>query len=367
VLIKLIQSEDRKALESWDDFLLNCPRGHYRQLSTWLRSFKAYGFDFSVLLGQESANQPIRAGIGILHFGNRLFRLMTALGPIVDAGFEEASSEILDAAINYAQNAGTSVLQLQFPCSDNVQLPALLPSISLSERHLFQEGIAFQMGSAPNQMLWVDFPTNQDAREWRETLLDRFDSHTRRNVRAAEKQTVEVSEATTESELKSAYSIVEKNAEDHGYSVRTWRDFGNTLIEQVEKHQAIVLVAHHEGKTLGTHYGVLAGKRYSYIMGGTTRTQPDRKIGHLLHWKAMNRARELGLTGYDFTSGGSPGVMRFKMGFAPKEIEFVQPRFIVFSPVRHVAFRFVYPWLKKHKRIVSGLLSSARRAFKLHS
>jgi lipid II:glycine glycyltransferase (peptidoglycan interpeptide bridge formation enzyme) len=78
-----------------------------------------------------------------------------------------------------------------------------------------------------------------------------------------------------------------------------------------------VLVACREGQFLGAHYGVLAGQRWSYLMGGTTRTEKDYKVGDFMQWQAMKIARALGLRGYDLTSWGSPGVMEFKKGFSP--------------------------------------------------
>ena len=91
-----------------------------------------------------------------------------------------------------------------------------------------------------------------------------------------------------------------------------------SLLEAV----VVILVARQQGIDLGVHYGVIAGQRYNYLMGGTVRAQPDLGVGHFLHWMAINRAKDLGLMGYDLTSGGSSGVMRFKMGFGPSHVKF---------------------------------------------
>src|SRR5207302_7771402 len=77
-----LTSADRVQLDRWDEFLLNSPRGHYCQLSTWLRSFEAYGFRFAVLIARAASSGPIVGGIGVVEFGNRVLRLIAApIGP----------------------------------------------------------------------------------------------------------------------------------------------------------------------------------------------------------------------------------------------------------------------------------------------
>jgi lipid II:glycine glycyltransferase (peptidoglycan interpeptide bridge formation enzyme) len=117
-----------------------------------------------------------------------------------------------------------------------------------------------------------------------------------------------------------------------------------------------MLTAQYKNALVGAHYGVVAGRRYSYIMGGTERIE-SLKTGHILHWSAMKKARDLNLLGYDFTSGGSPGVMRFKMGFRPDHIHFIEPRYYVFSEARYKVFNLVYPWARRHRGQISKILS----------
>ena len=166
----------------------------------------------------------------------------------------------------------------------------------------------------------------------------------------SEKNGLSLLRLTKEPELKEAYSIIELNGQEQGYSTRSWEAFGPTLIEQVHKGQAVVLVACREGQILGAHYGVLAGRRWSYLMGGTVRTDKDYNVGAFLHWQVIKTARAMGLRGYDLTSWGSSGVAQFKMGFRPTHIEFSSPQHFILSPWRFTGFMKIYPALKKYKR-----------------
>ncbi len=348
---------DRRQLEEWDGFLLNSPRGHYCQLSAWLRSYCAFGFDFDVLIARGERGGPIVGGAGVLRFDKRPFRIMTVpIGPIVDVGQENAAEPILQATLDYAREVKVAVLQLHFPCSTEYELPALLPAARLPDLTSSEAGIAFQYGHAHNEMLWIEFPPRVDEETWRDQALRSFGQYHRKKIRQAGRNGLEAFEASTEAELRDAYSVIEENARLHGYQVRAWKDVREMMIEQVNNRQAIMLVARHRGRSVGAHYGALAGRRYTYALGGILAEGRELKAGYFLQWEAMNKAKRLGLSGYDLTSKGTPSVWEFKKGFRPKHIPFVAPRYFVFSKFRYKAFSWAYPKLREHREPVSKIL-----------
>jgi len=359
--LEWLTPHDSGRLRLWDEFLLNSPRGHYCQLSTWLRSFEAYRFTFAVLIARRLPSGPIAGGVGVLQFGNETFGLMTVpVGPILDIGCEDLGQPLLEETLRRARSNGVFLLQLQFPCSTATRSAALVDTIPLPENTQAHAGLPFSTANAPNQMLWIAFPKELEGEAWDEQMLHGFSTMTRRNIRLSQEQELELREVVGEAEMRQAYSIIERNGREQGYATRSWDDFGSTLLDQVAEHQAIMLVAQHHDKPVGAHYGVLAGQRYSYLLGGTARDGGDLKIGHFLHWMAMKKARELNLLGYDLTSGGSAGVMRFKMGFRPEHIRFVSPRYYILSRWRYQLFVRSYPWLRRHKQVVSKILSFGR-------
>jgi lipid II:glycine glycyltransferase (peptidoglycan interpeptide bridge formation enzyme) len=96
-------------------------------------------------------------------------------------------------------------------------------------------------------------------------------------------------------------------------------------------------------------------------MGGTLRTEPDLKVGHFTHWQAMKRARELNLLGYDFTSGGSAGVMRFKQGFNPQRITFDGHRHVQLRPMRASLLEYGSSFAARRKARIGTILSGLAR------
>jgi hypothetical protein len=359
--LEWIRFGDKDRLKEWDEFLLNSPRGHHCQLSTWLKSYRVFGCDFEVLIARDESNGPIIGGAGLIHFDRRIFRIASIpIGPIVDIGQEDAAEPILQAALDYARGAGVATLQLHFPCSTECDLPALLPAAKLPDLPHSQDGIAIRYGRADNEMLWMELPTRLDDELWRDLALRSFSEHHRRSIRKAERNGLEAFEASTDTELREAYSMIEENARLQGYSVRAWKDLGETLIEQVKSRQAIMIVARHRGRNVGANYGALAGKRYAYVLGGITTEGRDLNAGYFLQWEAMNKAKRLGFSGYDLTSMTNPNVWEFKRGFRPKVIQFVKPQYFVFSKLRYKAFSWAYPKLLAGREPMLKILRAVR-------
>jgi lipid II:glycine glycyltransferase (peptidoglycan interpeptide bridge formation enzyme) len=337
-------------LDQWDQFLMSSPRGHYCQLSTYLKSFKGYGGNSHVIVAKDRWKDQIIGGIGLLEFGTKpLNMVLAAMGPIIDVGYEDCFSPLISEALSYSKSVGAFLFQLKIPFTEEFIDPAILPKISMPIGICYCAGFPVDLIAVPNQMLWIEYGETASIEEWESRMFKRFTSSKRRNIRISEKNGLSMLRATEDSELRRAYSLIESNGREQGYSTRSWEEFGPTLVEQVNKGQAIVLVACRDGQLLGAHYGVLAGKRWSYLMGGTVRTEKDYKVGDFMQWQAMKTARTLGLRGYDLTSWGSSGVAEFKKGFSPTHIQFASPHYVVLSRLRFSAFMKAYPVLKKYK------------------
>jgi hypothetical protein len=355
--LEWISSGDMARLKEWDEFLLNSPRGHYCQLSTWLKSYCVFGCDFEVLIARNERSGPIIGGAGLLHFDRRIFRIaIMPIGPIVDIEKDAAAGPILRAALDHSRDVGVAALQLHFPCSAEYDLPALLPATRLPELPSSQTGVVVKDGRAQSEMLWIDIPALLDDEAWRDLALRSFGQDHRRKIRQAERSGLEAFESSTEAELREAYSVIEENARLQGYQVRAWKDLGATLLEQVNNRQAIMLVARHQGRNVGAHYGALAGRRYTYVLGGITNEGRALKAGYFLQWEAMNRAKKLGFSGYDLTSMTTANVWDFKRGFRPKLVPLVESRYCVFSKMRYKAFNWAYPKPRGHREPVLKLL-----------
>lgn len=353
--IKYLESE--QDFQSWDMFLQSSPRGHYAALSTWLKSFNAYGATFKIVVLEKEQN--IIAGLGMVVFGKGAFKLVTVMvGPVLNFGAEQYDNILINESISYSKKIGAFLFQIRIPYNQSIHSDFLLHSVDLPESVHFQKGYPFKVASAPNLLFLVDLGKEKYSKQWEEEILMGFKSETRRNIRKALNNNLELRVAENEEMLRRAYAIIEENGSNQGYAVRTWDSFRDTLILQVEKKQAIVLMAFIKDELLGAHYGVISGGRYSYIMGGTKRTKKDYKVGHYLHWNAIVNAKKMNLKAYDLLATGSSGVKRFKEGFRPLELEFDTPYFTVLSSWKYYLFVGIFPYMKKYKKYLAKIANT---------
>jgi GNAT acetyltransferase-like protein len=353
-----IAGNQEQELEQWDEFLMKSPRGHYCQFSTWLASFQSYGFDYQVLVARKYRGGPIIGGMGCISVGALGFRVFTSpVGPLVDLGQEELAPILFAEAVARAKESGSAIFEYLLPTSEHFP-EFLLPLGSLAHPDQSARGWPIPMGQAPAQMLWVDYGRVSNHPDWDTAMLSSFDAATRRNIRTSLKTRLVARDASTQDELRGAWSLIEQNGVTQGYATRRWSEFGHVLERQVRGKQAAVIAAWLDDRLVGAVYGMLAGQRFSYIMGGTLRLEDDLKVGHFTHWHAMKKAKHLNLRGYDFTSGGPPGVMRFKLGFNPQHVVFPGPQHLNLRGIQANVLKRCVRIAVKHKRQFSGIAST---------
>ncbi len=348
-------------LAEWDEFQMESPRGHYCQLSSWLKSFRAFGGKERVVVARGS-DGTILGGSGCISWRKWGVEFWTSpAGPVVREGCEECAASILEGAASGAKQAGAMALILQ----PTVPRSAALPEVLLSREYLpSNPDLSTRIrlpGMAVGEMMWIDFSRAGRGSDWEEGLLATFSQHTRRDIRSALRSELAIMDPHDQEQMQTVYEVIETNGRSQGYATRTWDDLGQTIIEQVKRGQAILFGVAFEKRLVGAYYGVLAGRRLSYMMGGTIRVGGSLKVGHFAQWMAIKKAHGLGLAGYDLTSFGTSGVNTFKMGFNPEIIELVPAQQVVFQPLRYRMWVNVLPMVRRHARFFARLMRDKRR------
>jgi len=345
-------------MAEWDRFQMNEPRGHYCQLSTWLKSFRVFG-GTEMVLAARGPDGTILGGAGCIRWRKWGFEFWTCpAGPIVQQGNEHCAAPILQEAAERAREAGAMALIVQPPVPRSPALPQML----LPDEHLPPHpDLATRMrlpGMAVEEMMWIVFSRDGVVSSWEEGLLSTFTQNTRRDIRSALRSRLALMEPEDPEQMRAVYGVIEANGRTQGYATRTWDELGETIIEQVRRRQALLFGVTFENMLVGAYYGVLAGRRLSYIMGGTVRVGGGLKVGHFAQWMAIKKAHERGMAGHDLTSFGTPGVNSFKMGFNPDIIEFVPARQLVFQPLRYRLWINLLPTVQRHARFFATLMRS---------
>ncbi len=161
-------------------------------------------------------------------------------------------------------------------------------------------------------------------------MLASMKPKTRYNIRLAEKKGVKIRPGTMK-DLPQLYMMYAETAlRDHfilrpeKYYLFTWELF-------MEKLMAEPLIAEVEGVPVAAVFIIrFAGKAW-YVYGMSTQIHREKMPNHLLQWRAILRAKEVGCTCYDFWGAPSVfaesdplwGVYKFKEGFGGQVVRTV--------------------------------------------
>lgn len=348
--------------ESWNKFLVDNPRGIYLQTKEWLESYSAYGFSPFLLIASNPEGR-ILGGLGTVLASVGPFKvLVTPYGPILTSGREDLASTLIEAFKNFARSKGAFLAQVSFPAAlsnENLHSDHLLSSI-LSDQttdHL-KKGLLFKFVIGISAFRAVDLFSGQvDAYE---KVRTNYKTTTRRDVNKSGRIGNELIFAKSETEIKAAYDLIILNAENQGYAVRSWQEFGSTLSAMVTNELCFIPCCKNEGELKGALIIFEVGKKLHYIMGATLREKKDQMVGHFLQDQVIQIGIRKGYEFYDISMGGSEGVVRFKEGFGGKIIGLVEPRYWILKPLHFLAFQKLLPWVQKNKKLVSMILSTLK-------
>lgn len=342
----------------WDKFLSSTSRGIYLQLSDWLKSYRAYGFKEYLILARNS-NGEIIGGQGIvLASAGPLKILVAPYGPIIKHGLEEILSEIIQKFKDFAIESGAFLSQISIPISGDQSFPTHFLSTETTIQNGDGNGLIFKYVTGISAIRAVElYPEKENPYE---DVRANYKSATRRDVNKSGRMGNELVFAETEKEIKDAYSLIELNAQNQGYAVRSWDDFGPTLNALIKKGFCFIACCKNEGELKGALIIFEVGKKLHYIMGATIREKRDLMVGHFLQDQVIQLAIKKGYDFYDISMGGSDGVVRFKEGFGGKVIPFVEPQYWVHKKLQFIAYQKLLPWVQKNKTLVSGILKKFR-------
>ena len=150
----------------------------------------------------------------------------------------------------------------------------------------------------------------------REKLLAGFDKDTKYSIRRANREGVEVEEATS---VESFYKLLKKASNRHGFGI-----YSKSYYEKLLKLDMVKLFeATHEEDVLASAFAVFFGDTATYLHAGSSRKKLKFCGSSLLNFEIMCNGFEGGFSQYDFwgiDEEEMPGVTKFKKGFGGKEL-----------------------------------------------
>lgn len=179
-----------------------------------------------------------------------------------------------------------------------------------------------------------------------EELLQSFHHKTRYNIRVAQKHNVAVQ---TFSEVNdSVVNLIMQTSDRQDYRnhsaeyIKELWDFFSKLPNSDIK--VIGYLAKKDAADLASGLMIDFAQTRMYLFGGSNYELRNSMGPYLMHWQAMQDAKNSGLGFYDFgaaenASGHSGGYARFKMGFNPEVINFSGTYDFVYNKAIYTIYR----------------------------
>jgi lipid II:glycine glycyltransferase (peptidoglycan interpeptide bridge formation enzyme) len=354
--MEIIFTKDSSWLQKWDDFVLQQNVANHLLLSTWNRSFTAYGFDYEVALLVQ--NNIIIGGFAGVIAKVAFFKFyIVPFGPITAQSKIQHLNELLTKVPERAKTLGCCYAHVSLPLSDNDN-PHVYPITDFPTLALAKRGHRFKYVYSAYGINWKSV----QGYETEEDFINSFRASVRRYIRSAQRKGLELRFLQEEKAIKTAYDLCLENAATNGYALRSWSAFKDTLLSMIQKKQAHFMGAFHDGNIKGASLIIKAGNHYTYILGGTKKEKPDFLAGHFLHFEAMRLARQENLSGYNISLGGSKGVISLKSSYTDEQIYFDQGKYHwVIRPSYFKAYLFFEKYLKKYKKPIAKALTFFKR------
>ena len=136
-----IWTKSENDFKDWDKFLSSTKRGHYLQISHWLKSHETYGFDTELLLIKDEKSDIV-AGAGLIICKFFIFKFCVVnCGPIIKEGYENLFSTIIEEILSRSRKYKPIAISINLPIldnsnSDNVNVYPFCLDVKLNEEVL---------------------------------------------------------------------------------------------------------------------------------------------------------------------------------------------------------------------------------------
>ena len=356
--MKLFFTKEQEWLDRWDAFLLTENHGSHLIYSDWLKSYESYGFDFEVLIVLKK--DKVIGGFGAIIAKKLFFKFyIIPHGPVVTSGYERQISSLVAQIKIRAKKYNCCYAQFSLPISQEkiVEKQVYNHSMITSDFPEVFSGKKFKYIYCSYGINWVSFYDSLSP----DDFIEKMSVQVRRNIKLAYKNSPEITFAKSDDECEKAYKLIEENAKNGNYSVRSYSDFKKTFLSLLNTDKCYFIVAKINGEIKGVGFFVKCGNYITYISGGTSKEKPDLKLGYLIHWEAIKISMRLGYGGYNISMGGSPGVIVFKSKFNTKTIYFEEPHhFMILNPFVFNLFKLLNIVVAKNKSYFNKLWSTIK-------
>ncbi|MGB7971302.1 MAG: GNAT family N-acetyltransferase [Candidatus Deferrimicrobiaceae bacterium] len=152
-------------------------------------------------------------------------------------------------------------------------------------------------------------------------LLSRFRDSTRRNIRKAKKEGVEVRIEYSLESIQQYYRLHLLTRKEHGLPPQPFRFFENLHRHLISKGAGFVAIGYHGGSPVSGAVYLHSGRKAFYKYGASDKNYFHLRANNLVMWEAIRWYLQNGYSSLCFgrTAPGNNGLIQFKAGWATEE------------------------------------------------
>jgi lipid II:glycine glycyltransferase (peptidoglycan interpeptide bridge formation enzyme) len=246
-------------------------------------------------------------------------------GPIVNnkipvANFQNAFRQIINKIMEVAKQEGSIFMRFEPPLEKTSQ-PVLKSLVGNDYKLVTSQFVQ------PKDTLILNLSKTE------EQLLSEMHPKTRYNIRLAEKKGIKVRMGVKE-DFEKFWQLNLETASRDSFKKHP-KNYYQKMLEVLSPDFLKLFLAEYESKVLVANLVVFFGDTVTYLHGASSNEYRNLMAPHLVQWKQIQEARNLGFKNYDFW-GVIPGLQttdyrlqswsgltRFKKGFGGFEVNYV--------------------------------------------
>lgn len=165
-----------------------------------------------------------------------------------------------------------------------------------------------------------------DLRQSEETLLQQMHAKTRYNIHLAHRHGVAIKVSQDMREIEIFYELMRETAQRQKIRIHPKSYYQLMLHTLGDRGMLKMYLAEYQTNVLAVAVMIYFGQTVTYLHGAMSQENKNVMAPYLLHWRAMQEARQAGFSFYDFFGiSDSPkwrGITRFKKGFGGREVQY---------------------------------------------
>jgi hypothetical protein len=286
-------------IDNWDDLVLSNPDYSFFHSKAWARvvcdSYQYKPFYCILIKGHVLEVLIPLMEVRSIITGRRAISLPFTdhCEPIISNGI--SSADVLDQIINYGKKSGWKYFELR------------------PEKRMFN-GL-----TATEKYIGHVLHLNEDEKK----VFSEFRNSTKRNIKKAEKNGVEVCLLNSLESVGEFYRLNCITRKRHGIPPQPYSFFINVHKHVISKNQGFVALASYKNKVIAAAVFFNFGKKAMYKYGASDLTFQELRANNLVMWSAIKWYSENGFTELDMgkTRIVNKGLLQFKEGWGARRQE----------------------------------------------